>query len=219
MFHLIQFKYSRLMSCSLIADCLSMTSKAMSLGRITSHLNPTCDTPSSKSNSGYELFPHPQNSHLKSFPTKHHSLPLHPNAQRRTKLEEVTLGPTEKLETGMEERALKLKIPLKDYFPAQYSVCGKYNEASNLIKSCLSAKQLQLFRQLSWGHLVDVPKIQFSAQIVHVLLLRLVEEQPEDELWFCVQGKVLKFTFAVYCHITGPLQKGGKHIGSKGRRG
>ncbi|CAH9130986.1 unnamed protein product [Cuscuta epithymum] len=56
---------------------------------------------------------------------------------------------------------------------------------------------------MSWGHLLDVPELQFSAQIVHSLLLRLVCDQPNDELWFCVNDKLLKFTYNDFERITG----------------
>ncbi|CAH9105562.1 unnamed protein product, partial [Cuscuta epithymum] len=45
--------------------------------------------------------------------------------------------------------------------------------------------------------------MQFSAQLIHLLLLRLVRDQPEDELWFAVDGKLLKFTYQDFKRITG----------------
>ncbi|CAH9124681.1 unnamed protein product [Cuscuta epithymum] len=45
--------------------------------------------------------------------------------------------------------------------------------------------------------------MQFSGQIIHSLLLRLVKDQPEDELWFLIQGRLLKFAYAEFCHISG----------------
>ncbi|CAH9093514.1 unnamed protein product [Cuscuta epithymum] len=58
-------------------------------------------------------------------------------------------------------------------------------------------------RNMPWGHLVDVLDLQFSAQIVHSLLLRLVCDQPKYELWFCVNDELLKFTYADFERITG----------------
>ncbi|CAH9100890.1 unnamed protein product [Cuscuta europaea] len=61
---------------------------------------------------------------------------------------------------------------------------------------------------MSWGHFLDVPDLQFSAQIVHSLLLRLVCEQPEDELWFCINEQLFKFTFVDFERITGLRSRG-----------
>ncbi|CAH9112590.1 unnamed protein product [Cuscuta epithymum] len=41
-----------------------------------------------------------------------------------------------------------------------------------------------------------------------MLLLRLVHQQFTDELWFCVRGKLLKFTFNDFVCITGQLSTG-----------
>ncbi|CAH9092879.1 unnamed protein product [Cuscuta europaea] len=36
-----------------------------------------------------------------------------------------------------------------------------------------------------------------------MLLLRLVKQQPDDELWFNVEGKLIEFTYNDFCRITG----------------
>ncbi|CAH9114879.1 unnamed protein product [Cuscuta europaea] len=61
---------------------------------------------------------------------------------------------------------------------------------------------------MPWGHSLDVQDLWFSAQIVHSLLLRLVCEQPEDELWFCINEQLLKFTYADFERITGLHSRG-----------
>ncbi|CAH9091781.1 unnamed protein product [Cuscuta europaea] len=103
----------------------------------------------------------------------------------------------------MAERALQLQIPLSKHFPAQYSVCSDVKCASKYIHAILSKKQLQIFRHTPWGHFIDIPDIQFCGQIVHMLLLRLVKQQPDDELWFNVEGKLIEFTYNDFCRITG----------------
>ncbi|CAH9129567.1 unnamed protein product [Cuscuta epithymum] len=105
--------------------------------------------------------------------------------------------------TNLAKRALELQIPVRDHFPAQISQCSEYKDAAKLVKSGLTQKQLDEFRKMPWGHLLDVPELQFSAQIVHSLLLRLVCDQPKDELWFCVNDKLLKFTYNDFERITG----------------
>ncbi|CAH9131832.1 unnamed protein product, partial [Cuscuta epithymum] len=82
-------------------------------------------------------------------------------------------------------------------------MCSDYKCARKCITDMLSKKELSTFRNTPWGHLLDIPDIQFCAQIVHMLLLRLVKQQPEDELWFNVEGKIVEFTYNDFCHITG----------------
>ncbi|CAH9074984.1 unnamed protein product [Cuscuta epithymum] len=76
-------------------------------------------------------------------------------------------------------------------------------EAVSLVKAALTKDQLEEFKKLPWGHLVSVSDMQFSGQIIHSLLLRLVKDQPKDELWFLIQGRLLKFTYADFCRISG----------------
>ncbi|CAH9096236.1 unnamed protein product [Cuscuta epithymum] len=103
----------------------------------------------------------------------------------------------------MAERSFEVQIPVRKHFPAQLSVCSYFREAVSLVKGALTKDQLQEFRNLPWGHLLSVPDIQFSGQIIHALLLRLVKDQPADELWFLIQGRLLKFTYADFCRISG----------------
>ncbi|CAH9132146.1 unnamed protein product, partial [Cuscuta epithymum] len=105
--------------------------------------------------------------------------------------------------TDLAKRALELQIPVCDHFPAQISQCSEFKDATKLVKSGLTPAQLAEFRKMPWGHLLDVPELQFSAQIVHSLLLRLVCDQPNDELWFCVNDKLLRFTYNDFERITG----------------
>ncbi|CAH9123843.1 unnamed protein product [Cuscuta epithymum] len=86
--------------------------------------------------------------------------------------------------TDLGERAFELQVPVRDHFPTQISLCSELKDATKLVKSALSPQQLAQFRNMPWVHLLDVPDLQFFAQIVHSLLLRLVCNQPKEELWF-----------------------------------
>ncbi|CAH9076360.1 unnamed protein product, partial [Cuscuta epithymum] len=101
------------------------------------------------------------------------------------------------------ERALELQIPLSKHFPAQYSMCSDVKHVSKYVKDMLSKQQMAQFRKTPWGHFADIPDIQFCAQIVHMLLLRMVKQQPKDELWFNIVGKIEEFTYNDFCRITG----------------
>ncbi|CAH9116886.1 unnamed protein product [Cuscuta epithymum] len=62
---------------------------------------------------------------------------------------------------------------------------------------------MERFRDLPWGHLIDIPNTGNSGQILHMLALHLVQDQPDDELWFAIGGKLYKFTYVDFCHISG----------------
>ncbi|CAH9089896.1 unnamed protein product [Cuscuta epithymum] len=91
--------------------------------------------------------------------------------------------------TEMTQR-MELQIPLKEYFPAQYSVRSAFLEALELLSECLTLKQWLMLTKTPFGHLLDVAQLQFYARLIHLLLLRLVRDRPEDEMWFCRGWKV-----------------------------
>ncbi|CAH9082071.1 unnamed protein product [Cuscuta epithymum] len=98
---------------------------------------------------------------------------------------------------------LKLHIPSDEYFPAQYSVCSDFRNAAKWVKKRLTERQREVFRDLPWGHLIDIPETDNSGQILHMLALHLVKEQPDDELWFAIGGTLYKFTYVDFCYISG----------------
>ncbi|VFQ71947.1 unnamed protein product [Cuscuta campestris] len=81
---------------------------------------------------------------------------------------------------------MALMVPTKDHFPVQYSVCGELEDAVAIVRSKLSVENMVNFRKLPFGHFMDVRKLQFSGQLIHILMLHLVREQPEDEMWFMI---------------------------------
>ncbi|CAH9075689.1 unnamed protein product [Cuscuta epithymum] len=95
----------------------------------------------------------------------------------------------------------ELMVPVESHFPAQYSLCSSFGKYKNLL-AAIPASEQQNFKNLPWGHLAETPELQFSGQIVHMLLLRMVRRQPVDELWFSIRGKIFKFTFQDFCAIT-----------------
>ncbi|CAH9116569.1 unnamed protein product [Cuscuta epithymum] len=102
----------------------------------------------------------------------------------------------------MADGALKLRIPSHDYFPAQYSVCSAFRIAAKWVKDRLSPTQKDRFRELPWGHLIDIPQTDNSGQILHMLALHIVQDQPDNELWFGIGGTLYKFTYADFSYIS-----------------
>ncbi|VFQ81565.1 unnamed protein product [Cuscuta campestris] len=98
---------------------------------------------------------------------------------------------------------MSLLIPVSAHFGAQYSVCSDIREAIKNIEKKLSPGQLQQFRKTPIGHFMGIKNLQFSGQIIHQMLLLLVEDQPDDEFWILRNGEIVKFTFNDWCRITG----------------
>ncbi|VFQ70788.1 unnamed protein product [Cuscuta campestris] len=97
---------------------------------------------------------------------------------------------------------MSLLIPVSAHFGAQYSVCSDIREAINNIEKKLSPSQFEEFHRTPIGHFMGLKNLQFSGQIIHQMLLLLVEDQPDDEFWILRNGEIVKFTFNDWCRIT-----------------
>ncbi|VFQ98731.1 unnamed protein product [Cuscuta campestris] len=80
-----------------------------------------------------------------------------------------------------ELQTMSLLIPVSAHFGAQYSVCSDIREAIKNIEKKLSPGQLQQFRKTPIGHFMGIKNLQFSGQIIHQMLLLLVEGTAEHE--------------------------------------
>ncbi|VFQ62694.1 unnamed protein product [Cuscuta campestris] len=91
---------------------------------------------------------------------------------------------------------MSLLIPVSAHSGAQYSVCSDIREAINNIEKKLSPSQFEEFHRTPIGHFMGLKNLQFSGQIIHQMLLLLVEDQPDDEFWILQNGgEVAKCTF------------------------
>ncbi|CAA3003548.1 Hypothetical predicted protein, partial [Olea europaea subsp. europaea] len=54
-------------------------------------------------------------------------------------------------------------------------------------------RQREDFRNSPLGYLADIPDIQFSAQLILQLLFRTIRTEKANELWFNVQGHLMRF--------------------------
>ena len=61
------------------------------------------------------------------------------------------------------------------------------------IKKKLNKEQLERFKDSCFRYFLLMPKLKFSAQIVHPLLLRQCLIKKDDEMWFLVNLKGLRF--------------------------
>ncbi|XP_022860750.1 uncharacterized protein LOC111381224 [Olea europaea var. sylvestris] len=64
-------------------------------------------------------------------------------------------------------------------------------------------RQREDFRNSPLGYLADIPDIQFSAQLILQLLFRTIRTEKANELWFNVQGHLMRFGLQEYAAMTG----------------
>ncbi|CAA2989622.1 Hypothetical predicted protein [Olea europaea subsp. europaea] len=64
-------------------------------------------------------------------------------------------------------------------------------------------RQREDFRNSSLRYLAEVPDIQFSVQLIQQLVFRSVRTEKVHELWFNVQGYLVRFGLQEYALVTG----------------
>ena len=94
------------------------------------------------------------------------------------------------------------KIPKDEYFPGKIA-CLSHLVVIKNIKKKLIEPQLDMFRKSCFGHFLLIPKLRFSTQIVHQLLLRQCETKKDNEIWILLKSKGLRFSKEELALITG----------------
>ncbi|CAA2949041.1 Hypothetical predicted protein [Olea europaea subsp. europaea] len=64
-------------------------------------------------------------------------------------------------------------------------------------------RQREDFRNFSLGYLTEVPNIQFSVQLIQQLVFRSICTEKVNELWFNVQGHIMRFDLQKYALVMG----------------
>ena len=72
-----------------------------------------------------------------------------------------------------------------------------------MIKNVLNANQLNLFRNTSFGYFLDLPKFEVQCQVTHCLLLRELKQSNQNEMWFNVWGRRLRYGIEEFVIVTG----------------
>ncbi|KAK2655284.1 hypothetical protein Ddye_008336 [Dipteronia dyeriana] len=99
-----------------------------------------------------------------------------------------------------------LKIKECDRFPSRVSRYCNW-DSIRLIKSCISPKQLDMFKETCFGHFLDVSDMVLSGQFCHHILLRECHVKNEEEnsscLWYHVGNGMIRFNPVEFCLVTG----------------
>ncbi|CAL2270125.1 unnamed protein product [Prunus armeniaca] len=101
---------------------------------------------------------------------------------------------------------VELVWPESKAYSSRVNNCSHANSSLAAIRAKLSAKQLEQFKTLCFGHLLNIDKIQFSGQIVHGVVLHRVAGQGVkdlDGLSFLIGCDVAQFTRQDFYLITG----------------
>ncbi|CAA2934488.1 Hypothetical predicted protein [Olea europaea subsp. europaea] len=64
-------------------------------------------------------------------------------------------------------------------------------------------RQRQDFRKSLLGYLAEVPDIQFTVQLIQQLVFRTVRTDKVNELWFNMQGHLMRFSLQEYAFMMG----------------
>ncbi|KAK2658120.1 hypothetical protein Ddye_011172 [Dipteronia dyeriana] len=107
---------------------------------------------------------------------------------------------------GEQKLLESLKIKECDRFPSRVS--GYCNwDSIRLIKSCLSQKQLDMFKETCFSHFLDVSDMVLSGQFCHHILLKECHVKNEEEnsscLWYHVDNEMIRFSPVEFCLVTG----------------
>ena len=71
------------------------------------------------------------------------------------------------------------------------------------IKNVLNENQLRMFRDTCFGYFLDLPKFVVQCQLIHSLLLRELHQPNQNEFWFEVWGKRVKYGIEEFALVTG----------------
>lgn len=100
-----------------------------------------------------------------------------------------------------------------DYcIPKEARLRAHISQRSNLkyVKTVMDVfddRQHDEFRNSPFGYLAEVAEIQFSAQLIQQLVFRTIRTDKVNELWFKVQGNMMRFGLQEYTLVTG-LRRG-----------
>ncbi|CAA3027939.1 fasciclin-like arabinogalactan 2 [Olea europaea subsp. europaea] len=96
-----------------------------------------------------------------------------------------------------------------DYcIPEEARLRAHISQRSNLkyvktVMDLFDDRQRDEFRNSPFGYLAEVAEIQFSAQLIQQLVFRTIRTDKVNELWFNVQGNMMRFGLQEYTLVTG----------------
>ncbi|XP_055961020.1 uncharacterized protein LOC126672634 [Mercurialis annua] len=93
-------------------------------------------------------------------------------------------------------------IPVDEWFVAKVQTTLNHDPILKL-KTKLNDVELDLFRKNPFGYFLDMPVFKVQTQVLHFLLLRLLNQPNANELWFNIGGVRLKFGIDEFALVTG----------------
>lgn len=94
-------------------------------------------------------------------------------------------------------------MPKKNWNTRQKINLYSKTRVVELLNEKLTAKQKDLFRKGCFGHLLDFKFKKFPSQLIHHLILRQCPQAKPNELWFDIEGTILKFGMKDFALISG----------------
>ena len=83
-------------------------------------------------------------------------------------------------------------IPIEEHFSSK-AACISHLIVIENIKKKLNKEQLEMLKNYCFGYFLFMLELKFSAHIVHHMLFRQCLIKKDDEMWFLVNSKALRF--------------------------
>ncbi|XP_073049164.1 uncharacterized protein [Primulina eburnea] len=100
---------------------------------------------------------------------------------------------------------LQSQLSREKYFSCKLSVHSKYQKVSEFILDCLNEQDMDfMVENTQFGNLIKyVVDYNLSSQILWFMVMRQVYAKDDDEMWFVVNDRPVRFSRMEYALITG----------------
>ncbi|XP_073137024.1 uncharacterized protein [Henckelia pumila] len=100
---------------------------------------------------------------------------------------------------------LQSQISEDKYFSCKFSLYFKYQKVSEIILDCLNEEDMVfMVEKTQFGNLIKyVADYNLSSQILWFLVMRQTYVTDDDEMWFVVNDRPIRFSIMEYALITG----------------
>ncbi|CAA2984162.1 Hypothetical predicted protein [Olea europaea subsp. europaea] len=96
-----------------------------------------------------------------------------------------------------------------DYvIPIEHRIKGRPSQKSFLqkldyVREILDDVHQEMLMESCFGHLYQMKRIPFSAQLVHQIVLRMIVTKKQNDIWFSIGGKPTRFSLYEFSLIKG----------------
>jgi hypothetical protein len=93
-------------------------------------------------------------------------------------------------------------LPEKSWFPGKITVINTKGVLLKF-KNNLQEGQRHILRNTCFGHFLECDDVVVQPQLIHYFLLRQVKQPNEEEIWFNIEGRFVRFSVPEFCLVSG----------------